>query len=410
MSELANNNQIRNEKLVSFAMQMLDGEPGSVLYQEYRDHIEKASPYDVIKVVDELAKTNEDIVDIKRVVNKLLNLFYKPIKKHGKFQPEKGSLLHFLISENREMEKRMTLLKADIKDIFSRTDKRKALLDQKDYLKLKFQDLQEYDKHHIKKENILFPYFEKMFPEHRCVNVMWSMHDDAKKSLNKLIKNLGRDVPSINEFNYEIGRFYFSILPVIFREEYILYPIAHQVIISSDWEQMLEESLEIGFAFIESPVDIHRNASETKSVQPDIKNELIDLETGKLSVSQIRRMFNHLPVDITFVDENDEVKYFSSPKDRFFARSKAIIGRKVQNCHPPESIDIVNEIVNSFRKGEKDKEAFWIQLKGRYILIQYFAIRDKQGVYKGIAEVSQDITEIRKLEGEKRLLDNFIKP
>ena len=131
----------------------------------------------------------------------------------------------------------------------------------------------------------------------------------------------------------------------------------------------------------------------------------VDLETGLLEVEQIISLFNHLPVDITFVDENDEVRYFSDPKDRFFTRSKAIIGRKVQNCHPPESIDVVNRIVESFRKGEKDVESFWIQMKDKFLLIQYFAIRNSKGEYKGVIEVSQDVSDIRKLEGERRLID-----
>ncbi len=127
--------------------------------------------------------------------------------------------------------------------------------------------------------------------------------------------------------------------------------------------------------------------------------------TGKISIDQIINLFNHLPIDITYVDENEKVVYFSHPKDRFFTRSKAIIGRKVQNCHPPESIDVVNRIIESFRSGKKDKESFWIQIKGKFILIQYFAVRDESAKYMGTIEVSQDITDIRNLEVERRLLD-----
>ena len=116
-------------------------------------------------------------------------------------------------------------------------------------------------------------------------------------------------------------------------------------------------------------------------------------------------MLNELPVDITFVDEHDEVRYFSGARHRIFPRSKAIIGRKVQNCHPPESVHIVNEIVEAFRNGTKSHADFWIKMKGRFIHIRYFALRDEQGCYKGTIEVSQDATEIRALEGEQRLLD-----
>ena len=132
---------------------------------------------------------------------------------------------------------------------------------------------------------------------------------------------------------------------------------------------------------------------------------LINLGTGKVNVEQIKLIFNHLPVDITFVDENNKVCYFSTPPKRIFPRTTAIIGREVSNCHPPESVHVVEQIVESFRSGEKDQADFWIKMRGEYILIQYFAVRDENGNYKGVIEVSQEISGIKALEGEKRLLD-----
>ena len=131
----------------------------------------------------------------------------------------------------------------------------------------------------------------------------------------------------------------------------------------------------------------------------------VDLKTGYLSAEQIMLVFNHLPVDITYVDENNKVKFYSTPEKRIFRRTNSIIGRDVKNCHPHESVHVVEQIVEAFRKGEKDKASFWIQLKGEFILIQYFAVRDELGNYKGVVEVSQEITEIRNIQGERRLLD-----
>jgi hypothetical protein len=124
-----------------------------------------------------------------------------------------------------------------------------------------------------------------------------------------------------------------------------------------------------------------------------------------MTFKQALMVFNHLPVDITVVDQNNEVLFFNRAKDRFFPRSPAIIGRTVQNCHPPESVHIVEKIIRAFRNGEKDHADFWIQMKGKFILIQYFALRDENQNYSGVVEVSQDVTGIRQLEGEKRLLD-----
>ncbi|TET23342.1 MAG: DUF438 domain-containing protein [Candidatus Stahlbacteria bacterium] len=131
----------------------------------------------------------------------------------------------------------------------------------------------------------------------------------------------------------------------------------------------------------------------------------LSLDTGQLSLEQINIMLKHLPVDVSFVDSNDELRYYSDTADRIFARTPAVIGRKVQNCHPPKSVHVVNKILEEFKKGSKDSAEFWIEVKGRFIYIRYFAMRDADGNYRGTLEVSQDVTEIRKLEGERRLLD-----
>ncbi len=126
---------------------------------------------------------------------------------------------------------------------------------------------------------------------------------------------------------------------------------------------------------------------------------------GRLSLEQVDLVLKHLPVDISFVDEHDEVRYYSATKERIFPRSPGVIGRKVQNCHPPKSYAMVQKILDEFRAGRKDAADFWIQMQGRFILIRYFAVRDDEGRYKGTLEVSQDVTDIKKLEGQKRLLD-----
>ncbi len=166
------------------------------------------------------------------------------------------------------------------------------------------------------------------------------------------------------------------------------------------WDDMLQQSSDTGWCYIDPPSEPlfkHETVFE--------KDCKINLGTGSLTTEQLILLFNNLPVDITFVDENDEVCYFSGIKHRIFPRSKAIIGRKVQNCHPPESVHMVTNIVNAFRSGLKDHADFWIQMKERFIHIRYFAIRDELGRYKGTIEVSQDVTEIRQLEGERRLLE-----
>ncbi len=405
MSELINNNKDKLQHLIDYAIGMLDGEGGAALYRKYKSVLEEVTPGDVITIVDELVRTKEEMDDIKRSTNKILNIFYKTIKSFGRFEPEPGTFIYYLMKENREMEKKMENFRINIKKIFASKDPKAELKLRREEVKSELIELLEYEKHWVKKENILFPYIEKYFDNYRCVSVMWSMHDDSRESIKTLLENLEQDEPLINVFNMNIGKLYYSVLPVIFREEYILYPIAAKEIKQSDWDEMLAQSEEEGFAFIEPPESFTKEVKQKEGENIKPIDNLVDLGTGILSADEIIRIFNHLPVDITFVDENDEVKYFSTPKDRIFGRSKAIIGRKVQNCHPHESVHIVNEIVDSFKSGKKDVESFWISFKDKFLLIQYFAVRDEQGSYKGVIEVSQDVSDIRKLEGEKRLLD-----
>jgi len=129
----------------------------------------------------------------------------------------------------------------------------------------------------------------------------------------------------------------------------------------------------------------------------------IPLPSGTLSRKELEAMLNTLPVDITFVDAKDTVRYFSQSPARIFARTPAVIGRKVQQCHPSKSIDRVNAILSGFRSGKSDSAEFWINMKGRLIYIRYFAVRDRKGRYLGCLEATQDITAIKRIEGEKRL-------
>jgi len=131
----------------------------------------------------------------------------------------------------------------------------------------------------------------------------------------------------------------------------------------------------------------------------------LQFDTGSLSKEEIEAILDTLPIDISFVDRNDAVKYFNKAEERIFVRSKSVIGRKVQMCHPQKSINVVNKIVETFKKGEKEAAEFWIQMNNRLVHIRYFAVRDKNGDYLGTMEVTQDLTDLKKIKGERRLLD-----
>ncbi|MCF6195002.1 MAG: PAS domain-containing protein, partial [Kangiellaceae bacterium] len=164
---------------------------------------------------------------------------------------------------------------------------------------------------------------------------------------------------------------------------------------------------EIGFSWIEpvKPLMLGMvDAVQHEEKTDPISSELLDMRTGKLTLEQLNMMLTILPVETSFIDENDEVRYYSDHKHRIFPRSPGAIGRKVQNCHPQKSVSTVNRILESFKNGTKDVAEFWIPFIGKMIHIRYFAVRDEEGNYKGTIEVTQDITDIQKLKGEQRLL------
>ncbi len=144
---------------------------------------------------------------------------------------------------------------------------------------------------------------------------------------------------------------------------------------------------------------------QIKEAIKKLQQNTLKFETGNLSKEQLDGLLNALPVDITFVDSNDTVQYFNKPEERLFVRTKAVLGKKVQNCHPQKSLRIVSRIVESFKNGEKNEAEFWIALNNRFVHIRFFAVRDMNGKYLGTLEVVQDISEIKKLEGQRRLLN-----
>jgi len=398
MTALLNNNQHRLDELLNFANGILQGGEGRALVVKHQATIETVTPVETMQLFDSLLAQGVSVEKVKSGVGKIINAFYRSLSHCEWEKPAGNHFLTSLMRENREMEKIMSELKAIVKLLFGRDDA--TIPDLIPSLRRQIGRLKLYDLHYIKKENILFPYLEKVFPAHRCLQLMWSFHDDFRRSIKKLEQILVPEPPDKELLTKELGKLFFAVLPIIFREEQIVFPVAYRAIPSHNWEDMMRQGTEIGWCYIEPPSAALQFGFSALST-----GNRVSLGSGFLSPEQLILLFSSLPVDITFVDENDEVCFFSEVKDRIFPRSRAIIGRKVQNCHPPESVHIVNEIVDAFRQGRKDHADFRIQFRGRFVLIRYFALRDERGVYKGTIEVTQDVTDIRKLEGERRLLD-----
>jgi len=395
MSEFTNTKQVRIAKLLEVSKLILEIGNAHSFIIENKPFISTVIPSDFITLFDSIIQEGYNLNDVKVLVNKILNIFHIPIRDYQRLEPEQDSFLGLLERNNHEMEQQLNRIRPVFKKFVKDSDNSNL---QKELAAL-FRRLEVFVKHYTIKENILFPVLEQTWRDYRCLQIMWSFHDDIQKNIKTIRGQLDFGEIDSGTFNKCVGDVFFSMLAIKFREERILFPHILDTVSNNVLEKLKNEGAVFGFPYIQPNLKM-QDIESIESV-----SDVINLGTGKVSIEQIRLIFNHLPVDITFVDEHNKVCFFSTPPKRIFPRTISIIGREVKNCHPPESVHVVERIVESFRNGEKDHADFWIKMKGEYILIQYFAVRNEQDTYKGVIEVSQEISGIKSLEGEKRLLD-----
>jgi DUF438 domain-containing protein len=190
---------------------------------------------------------------------------------------------------------------------------------------------------------------------------------------------------------------------MIMKEEEILLPMSMDKLTEGDWHAIYQQTMEFGYCLYDPEVEWKPEGVATPEVTFGNK-EFIQLSTGNFRIEELEALFKVLPVDLTFVDKDDKVRFFSLGPDRIFTRNRAILGRDVRMCHPPSSVHVVDQILDDFKSGKENSASFWITMQGKFIYIEYFAMRGKEGEYLGTLEYTQDLTLLRKLEGEQRLL------
>ncbi len=354
-----------------------------------RGFFNTVTPLEVMDLVDSLMQANDDIKLVKTIVTRMLHSFTKALTKVSWVPPNDVPYLVACKLKNERIGALLDSMKPLVVQI-NRTS-----LD--DGLRVQFishiTELFGLIVHYSDKENILFPIIEKHVEKSRCVQLMWAIHDDVRATLKKVLGFLEREGSNdVVELNQMLGSLFFDVRSMIFREEQVLFPAVLDRIPRDSWLSLSEGQYDNA----QVPLD---------SEGTRITSGSVDLVTGSPSALQLIQIFNNLPVDITLVDADDRVVYFNTPADRIFPRAKSVVGRKVQNCHPPKSVHIVENIVTAFREKRRKEAEFRLTLGDRYILIRYVALYGSDGDYAGTLEISQDITEIRKLEGDKRLLD-----
>ncbi|MEK3985843.1 DUF438 domain-containing protein [Paenibacillus sp. FSL K6-3166] len=329
------------------------------------------------------------------------------IHRSSKPEEQPGHPVHTFKLENREIE-RLVNFRMDLHATkFQKNDSEELIFKLLEDLSL----LLDLDKHYSRKENLLFPYLEK-YGIYGPTKVMWGVDDHILRMIKEAKAALSSYSGNATDIGAQLTEIIKEVNEMIFKEENILLPMSLDKLTEDEWVKIARESDEIGFCLTapeqewipERAAEPEGAALQGEAVGAAPQEGFIRFETGLLSLHQLETVLNHLPVDLTFIDENDVVRYFSHGKERIFARTKAVIGRTVQNCHPPQSVHVVEKLLEDFKAGIKDAEDFWINIKDKFIYIRYFAVRDDTGRYMGTLEFTQNIAPIRSLEGQKRIL------
>lgn len=260
----------------------------------------------------------------------------------------------------------------------------------------------------------MFPFLEKAGIT-GPPKVMWGKHDETRVLLKAVNASLNSQPMPTQEVFREIAVLVVApaleaLQEMILKEEEILLPMSMDTLDEAAWGQIAQEMSIYGFCLYDpqtewSPAAVTQEEEADSSQPVFIAGQPIRLYSGSFDLKELEALFTTLPIDITFVDKDDKVKFFSHSPNRVFERNRSILGRDVRMCHPPHSVHIVEQIIGDFKSGKENKAAFWISnFNGRFIHIEYTALRGADNEYLGVIEVTQDITELRKLEGDQRLL------
>ncbi|MDP1621852.1 MAG: DUF438 domain-containing protein [Bacteroidales bacterium] len=406
MSELINNSQSRKELLKHMILQLHEGVAPEAVRARMIELLTKIPYGEVVEVEQELI--NEGLPESE--VLRLCDIHSQALEGHidlsGMKIVEPGHPVDTFKRENRELEK----VVKELYNLFSQVETELSGPSKEKYLNTirgLFNNLMDVDKHYRRKENLLFPFLEK-YGITGPPKVMWGKHDETRDLLKNAINVLnmpGDFTPEMMQMKVDLHlkSAAKAITDMILKEEEILLPMTLDKLTETDWYDIYRQTNEIGYCLYDPDVSWQPQGVLTAE-ETSAEEGTISLPSGKFTSEELLAVLNTLPIDITFVDRNDKVKYFSQGRERIFDRNRAILGRDVQMCHPPSSVHIVDQIVGDFRSGKADSAPFWIQMGGKFIHIEYFALRNEKGEYLGTLEMSQDLTEKRKISGDQRLL------
>jgi len=404
MSEFLNNSEYRKNKLKEILLMIHKGRSVDEIKKLFKETFTTVSSKEITEAEQALIEDGVPVAEIQNLCDIHSSVFRDSITdltQNPQVIEDPGHPSILMKAENRILEgiinKLHDLIKQDYNIIKVSFDEQLEEL------------INKINLHYAKKETVFFSYLER-YGVNGPTQVMWGVDNEIKAALKELRKYFNNINSIDDKFKTEFNNIITRVDEMIFKEEAILLPMVTETIKSYEWYEIAESCLEIGY-YIDAPEMEKRKKSqamlklEEEEINDQISHGDIKLPSGYFNIEELTSVLNTLPFDITFVDKNNTVRYFSETKERTFPRSHSIIERKVSNCHPPESVHIVEDIIADLKSGKKDHEDFWIQMKGQFILIRYYAIRNPKGEYLGVIEVTQNIKEIQALTGEKRLVE-----
>ncbi len=403
MSELINNIEKRKQLLKHMILQLHEGKEPDVVRNQLVELLGEVPYGEVVEVEQELISEGlpqEEVIKLCDVHSQALK---GVVSEDESLNVPAGHPVDTFKKENRALQLEI----AEIESLFAQVGVQRVehVLPK---FKLFFNNLSDVDKHYRRKENLVFPYLEKLGIT-GPPTVMWGKHDEIREQLKAVHEALNAEGEITNDDLESLVDFIFkpaivAVEEMIYKEEKILLPMCIERLTEADWFEIYNQSLEIGFCLYD-PQDKWQPQSriEQPKEQQEEKGK-VQLPSGSFTIEELTNVLNTLPVDITFVDKNDKVKYFSQGKERIFDRNRSILNRDVKMCHPPSSVHIVDQILNDFKSGKENRAPFWIQMGDKFIHIEYFAVRNENGDYLGTLEMSQNLASLRALEGEQRLL------
>jgi PAS domain S-box-containing protein len=380
----------RKEALKEMIRRLHAGAPPESVKAQFAAVTRDVTPVEIAQIEQELIQEGMPREEVMRLCDVHMAVFKEGIEREQHIAPP-GHPVHILMEEHRLMLGMATELSSVAQ---TQMERALALVGQ----------FKAAESHYIREENVIFPYLEK----HGVTQppaIMWMEHDRIREIKKGLFAAAdGRDKARLREAALALAEMLASHFN---KENSILFPTALRMFSEDEWKAARRQFDELGYTPFTPDAAKGAPPVQTRIAQPAVAAPAgeVAFETGSMPRETLEALINTLPVDITFVDAKDTVRYFSQAKDRIFPRTTAVLGRSVQNCHPQKSIHVVNKILADFRAGKRESTEFWINLHGKVVYIRYFPVRGKNGEYLGCLEVTQDIAGIQKLKGEKRLLD-----